>query len=155
MSQSLSQMWVHLIFSTKGRIPVFTDWTLRDRVHKYLAKSCNNLGCPAKIVGGYTDHVHILCAWAKTITLAKLVCEIKSSSSKWIKSLSNDNYQYEKFQWQTGYSAFSVSHSVVERVYNYILKQDLHHQKQNYQDELLKLLLVNNITFDVTYLWDP
>ena len=154
MSQSLSQIWIHLIFSTKGRDPVFTERSRRCNVHQYLAKTCRNLGCPAEIVGGYTDHVHILCVLAKTITLAKFVCELKSSSSKWIKSLEKGNIHYEKFQWQTGYSAFSVSHSSVERVYNYILNQDSHHQKQNYQEELLKFFLVNDVKFDEDYLWE-
>ena len=107
-----------------------------------------------RVVGGHTDHVHILCALSKTLSLSTLVREVKSSSSKWIKQLDPIDYRYRKFQWQSGYSAFSVSHSIIDRVNNYILRQEEHHKKISYKDELLKLLSINEIEFNEQYLWN-
>src|SRR5438876_3153897 len=121
MSQSLVQIYLHIVFSTKNRAPFLQDKSFRDRTHAYLAGICKNLDCPALIIGGVEDHVHILCRFGKTIDVATLVRELKRDSSKWIKG---SKAGLGDFHWQAGYGAFSVSPSHVEVLKEYIANQE-------------------------------
>jgi putative transposase len=85
MGQSLVQLYLHVIFSTKTRQPFLSDAELREKLHAYLAGICRNHASPALIVGGVEDHVHILCRLGKQTTVSELVREIKRDSSKWLK----------------------------------------------------------------------
>ncbi len=85
MPQSLAQIYLHLVFSTKERRPFLTDLPFRTRVHRYLTATCTNLECPPITVGGVADHVHILCHMGRTISVADLIRDLKRESSKWIK----------------------------------------------------------------------
>jgi putative transposase len=99
MSQSLANLLVRIIFSTKNRYPFFTNRDIRSEMHAYLGGTCNNLDCLVLIVGGISDHVHILSKLSKNISVAKLIGEIKRESSKWIKTKGRI---LEKFAWQNG-----------------------------------------------------
>ena len=112
MAQSLARVYLHIIFSTKNRAGFLGDENIRKEMHAYLAATLKELDSPAVLVGGATDHVHILCTLSKTHTLADVIREIKRNSSKWIKTKSGE---YSTFHWQTGYGAFSVSYSSVSR----------------------------------------
>src|SRR5262245_34662987 len=90
MSQSLAQIYVHIVFSTKHREPFLRDKALRDELHTYLAGTCRNLDSPALKVGGVEDHVHILCRLSKTLSVSDLIRELKRESSKWLKERSTD-----------------------------------------------------------------
>ena len=109
MSQSLVQICVHIIFSTKNRIPFLTDMAFRERVHAYLAGICNKQDCPAIIVGGVADHVHLLCRLGKQSDISTLIREIKRDSSSWVKE---QPLSLSAFYWQSGYGAFSISPSM-------------------------------------------
>jgi len=112
MAQSLVKNYIHIVFSTKHRYP-FIDKTIENELFNYLGGVCKNLECQPIIVGGHADHVHILCLLSKKITLAKLLEEVKSHSSKWIKTKSEN---YRNFYWQDGYGAFSVNPKEVDVV---------------------------------------
>ena len=86
MPQSLVQLNVHIVFSTKNRVSCLKDEAFRDRTHRYLAGICRNLECPVLAAGGTADHVHLLCRLGKTITIADLIRDVKRDSSKWIKA---------------------------------------------------------------------
>ena len=117
MSQSLVQIYVHIVFSTKHRKPYLQDKEFRDRTHRYLAGICNNLKSPALLIGGVEDHVHILCRLGKTIDIADLIRDLKRDSSKWVKA---EERSLAEFHWQEGYGAFSISPSHVELLKEYI-----------------------------------
>ncbi len=151
MPQSLCQIYVHIVFSTKDRKPYLQDSQLRDRMHRYLAGTCRNLECPAIIVGGVADHVHVLCRLAKTLDVAKLIRELKRDASKWIKEQSPE---LASFYWQSGYGAFSISPAHVEIVKAYIAKQEEHHKTVTFQQEFLRLLKKYRVDYDERYLWD-
>jgi putative transposase len=95
--------------------------------------------------------VHLLLVLSRTMTLAKAVEEIKTGSSKWIKTKGD---VFRSFSWQAGYAAFSVSPSDKESVRHYILDQASHHGKLSFQDELRGLLAEAGMEFDERYLWD-
>jgi REP element-mobilizing transposase RayT len=124
MAQSLSQLYTHVVFSTKERFGFLRNRELRERMHAYLVGTCTNLESPSLIVGGAEDHVHLLVRLSKNIAVAEFVRELKRESSKWIKSQRDD---LDKFHWQQGYGAFSISPGHVEKLIAYIRGQEEHH----------------------------
>jgi putative transposase len=150
MSQSLAKNYIHIVFSTKHRVPLIDD-AIENELHSYLGGICNNLECHVLKVGGYKDHIHILCQLSKKIALMKLLEEVKSHSSKWIKTKGE---AYANFYWQDGYGAFSVNPYDVDVVVEYIKNQHQHHAKKTFKEEYLKVLKKNNVDYDERYLWD-
>ena len=151
MPQSLSAVYIHLVFSTKERRPFLRDKTVRDSLHAYMGGVSKTLECPPLIVGGVEDHVHLLCRFGRTITQAEWVKELKRVSNGWLKAQGRD---YADFEWQGGYADFSVSQSNLEQVKQYIASQEEHHRKVTFQDELRTLLHKHEIEFDERYVWD-
>ncbi len=150
MGQSLVKYYMHIVFSTKHRQPKILP-EIESELHAYMGGICNNLECQTIKIGGYTDHVHILCMLSKKIPLIKLLEEIKSHSSKWIKTKGE---AYKTFYWQDGYGAFSVSPKNVDSVIKYIANQHRHHDLQNFQDEYRELLKEYKVEYDERYVWD-
>ena len=102
-------------------------------------------------VGGHEDHVHILCMLSRKVALMKLIEEVKSHSSKWIKTKGSE---YEKFYWQNGYGGFSIHPDQVEIIKNYISKQEEHHKKTLFKEEYRSFLNKYNVEYDERYVWD-
>ncbi|MEM6297874.1 MAG: IS200/IS605 family transposase [Bacteroidota bacterium] len=150
MPQSLSQVYVHIVFSTKNREP-FIDEEIEERFFSYLGKACKEHGCNPIRVGGYEDHVHILCTLSRTITQAELLETIKKQSSKWMKQQAR---KYSEFYWQRGYGIFSVSPKKVDAVTNYITNQRTHHQNQTFKEEFRAILKNAGMNWDEKYVWD-
>ncbi len=150
MGQSLNKIYVHLVFSTKLRNPLITN-TINEELFDYLGGICKNLECNPIQVGGYKDHVHVLCLLSKKIALMKLLEEVKSQSSKWIKTKGSE---FESFYWQNGYGAFSVNPTEIEVVKNYIKNQEEHHKTKSFQEEFLAFLKKYNIEYEDRYIWD-
>jgi len=150
MAQSLANILVHLVFSTKGRRRLI-DGAIEGELHRYLASACNTCGCPAHRVGGTEDHIHLLLSLSRTITVAGLVQSIKADSSKWLKT---KGPRCETFAWQGGYGAFSIGQSQVDAVRRYIAGQKEHHAKRSFQDEFRALLRRYGIEWDERYVWD-
>lgn len=119
MPQSLSQLYVHLIFSTKDRFPFLKD-DVAFRVHGYLATVVRDMGSPFVVVGGIDDHVHILFDMGRIHAAKDFVEQIKRESSKIVESLRPN---LDKFYWQRGYGIFSVSPTHRESVVQYIKNQ--------------------------------
>ncbi len=150
MPQSLNKIYIHIVFSTKNREPYISD-DIKEELFNYLGGICKNLECNPIKVGGYRDHVHILCVLSKKITLIKLLEELKSSSSKWMKTR---DVKYANFYWQSGYGAFSVNPTEIEAVTNYIQKQEEHHQIKGFQEEYRAFLKKYNVQYNEEYVWD-
>jgi len=150
MGQSLINTYLHIIFSTKYRKPMITD-DIENELYNYIGGICKNLDCQPIKVGGYIDHIHILCRLSNKITIANLLQEVKSNSSKWIKT---KGIQHKNFYWQNGYGAFSVNPSQINTVINYISNQKTHHKRKSFQKEYLALLKKYQIEYDERYMWD-
>lgn len=141
---------MHIVFSTKYRQPlIYTP--VENELHAYLGGICKNLECHPIKIGGYTDHIHILCMLSKKIALMKLLEEVKSHSSKWMKTKGEE---LKNFYWQDGYGAFSVNPSEVDRVINYIANQHTHHSKKTFQEEYREILKKYDVEYDERYVWD-
>ena len=150
MSQSLTQIDLHIVFSTKDRKPFLKDSELRGDTHAYLGGICDNLSCPSMAIGGVEDHVHILCRLGKAIGIATLIRELKRDSSKWIKTKKRT---LAAFHWQRGYGAFSISPSHVSILKKYIANQEEHHRTESFQDELRRLCRKYGVALDERYAW--
>ena len=151
MPQSLSRVDVHLIFSTKNRQPSLKDAGVRDELYRYAATTLNTLDCTPIKINGVEDHVHLLFGLSRNHAIKKVVGEVKSDSSAWIKK---KDYEYKDFHWQAGYGIFSVSESKVAEVKRYIEEQQQHHQKMSFQDEFRRICERHGIAIDERYVWD-
>ena len=150
MPQSLSQLYAHLIFSTKDRFPFLTD-DIRERVHGYLATTLRDMGSRFVVVGGVADHVHILFDMGRNHPARDFVEQIKRESSKFIKTLRPN---LDHFYWQRGYGIFSVSPTHKESVVAYIQSQAEHHRVKSFQEEYREFLNRYGIEFDERYVWE-
>lgn len=150
MGQSLVKNYLHIIYSTKHRQPLLHE-QVRPELYSYLGGICNKLECYPVKIGGHSDHVHILCLLSKKIALMKFIEELKSHSSKWIKTKGED---LQNFYWQDGYGAFSVYPDEIDIVAAYIENQKEHHSKKTFQDEYREVLKRFKVDYDERYVWD-
>ena len=150
MSQSLARLHVHLVFSTKQRMPLLHD-AVREALHRYMAVVLADLGCPPTLINSVEDHVHVLFELSRTISVSAVVEAVKKSSSKWIKT---QGAEFADFAWQAGYGAFAVSESNVLAVRDYVADQREHHRSWSFQDEYRAVLERHGIAFDERYVWD-
>ena len=149
MPQSLARLLVHLIFSTKNRVAFLQSPQIRSEVHAYLTATLRGQDCEPVQVGGVGDHVHLLFGLSRTVTLAELVKDLKTSSTKMMREKGHGD-----FSWQTGYGAFSVSESNKSAVISYIVDQETHHRKMTFQEEVRAFLKKHSMRFDERYIWD-
>ena len=150
MSSTLTNLLYHVVFSTKGRQPLIDD-DLLIKLHAYIGGIIRANGGVALEVGGVTDHVHVLMKVKAAIALSNMIRQVKSVSSKWI----SEHFPTKtSFAWQSGYGAFTVSESSLNRVRIYIRNQEVHHRNQAFADEYLILLNRHHISYDPNYLLD-
>ena len=151
MPQSLANILVHIIYSTKNRVPLLKDEKIRNELYAYKATLLtNNVDSPAIKIGGMSDHVHILCALSRKFAIMNVVNELKSESTKWIKRKTGLN----DFSWQIGYGAFSVSASNRDQVKHYIENQHSHHRQMSFKEEFRVLCEKHGVELDERYVWD-
>ena len=150
MPQSLVKNYMHITFSTKHRYP-FIDEFIQNELYAYLGGICNELESSPIMIGGIADHVHILCLLSRKIALMKLVEELKTHSSKWIKKKGD---KYSNFYWQNGYGGFSVNPTETDVVIKYIQNQEIHHKKRTFKNEFRAFLKKYDLEYDERYVWD-
>jgi len=150
MPQSLGLVIVHLIFSTHGRKPWLDRESLQG-LHAFLAGTVRKAGCECFRVGGAADHVHLAVRLGRTVTIAQLVEDVKTPSSKWVKE---QDAALGDFAWQRGYGAFSVSPKDLDALIAYIDNQAEHHRTRSFQGEFRALLARYSVDFDERYVWD-
>jgi REP element-mobilizing transposase RayT len=144
MSHSYNKIWIHAIWATKFRAELI-DYSFEKDVYNIIYQELVELGCPVRIINGMPDHIHALFLLNPTKSIADVIKQIKGSSSH---SINGGNFILEKFAWQTGFAAFSVSESQVERVYNYIKNQKTHHLKQTSQEEFDEYIKLYGLSQD-------
>ena len=150
MPQSLSKVYVHITFSTKNRQHLIDD-DIKDSLFEYLGGICKGLDCNPLKIGGFHDHIHIICILSRKIAQMTLLEELKKQSSKWIKT---KGQPYSDFYWQSGCGIFSVNPTETDIVVNYIINQEEHHKKVTFQDEYRAFLKKYNVEYDERYVWD-
>jgi REP element-mobilizing transposase RayT len=148
MSQSLANILVHLIFSTKHREPWIHD-EVRPQLNAYVVGTLANHHSPSVVTNSVSDHMHILLALSKTYSISKIVEEVKTDSSSWMKKQG-----VRGFHWQNGYGAFSIGQSQVAAVKKYIARQEQHHRRVSFQEEFRQFLERYQVPYDERYVWD-
>jgi REP element-mobilizing transposase RayT len=149
MANSYIGLYVHIVFSTKGRQALINP-DLESRLWAYMGGIARENQMKALAVGGIADHVHVLLSLPTTSTVAKAVQLIKGGSSKWV----HDTFEgLRKFAWQEGYGAFSVSASLLEETIRYVGNQGEHHKRKTFQEEYVEFLRRYGIDYDERYVW--
>ena len=149
MANSYTQLYAHIIFAVRFRAAVIhSSW--EDSLYKYITTTIQNDGHKMMIINGVADHVHLLVGFNPDVALSNLVLDIKRASGNFIR---DNRFCNGKFNWQNGYSAFSVSKSIVPRVAAYIANQKQHHRKESLQVEIRDLLTAAEIEFDDRYIF--
>lgn len=136
MAGTYTQLFYHLVFSTKNRQPFINEPIERD-LHKYVFGIFRNLDASCIEINGMPDHVHILALLPPKIAVSDVLRDVKANSSRWV----HDNHsQLADFAWQDGFAAFTVSKSQSESVRQYIREQKSHHSASDFKSELIALL---------------
>ena len=131
MPHSLVRVWIHAISGTKNFLPLI-DTISEERIYTHLSEQLTEINCPVRIINGMSDHVHLLFQLNPKLTIDTILKQVKGNTSHWIN---HNNVLNDKFAWQTGYGAFSVSQSQLERVTTYIRNQKEHHKKLTFAGE--------------------
>ena len=149
MSQSLSQLYTHIVFHTKhNQDLIHAD--VENELYAYFGGILKENKSVPIAINGIANHVHILCIMSKNIALADLLEELKRNSSRWIKTKGK---AYLDFAWQGGYGGFSVSQSKVDVVKRYIENQKDHHKTETVKEEYVRFLKEYGIDYKDEYLW--
>ena len=138
MSHSYNKIWIHAIWSTKERKPLIHP-NVENKIHQFISEQLREQGCPVRIINGMPDHIHCLFLLSPQKSISEVIKQIKGSSSHFINQ---NNLIADKFAWQTGYAAYSVSELGINKVFEYIKNQKQHHTKKTFDieyDEFLKL----------------
>lgn len=150
MANTYSNLLYHIVFSTKGRLPLISSkW--QQELYQYIGGIIRNANGILLECGGMPDHIHLAIKLKTDSTVSDMLRQIKGSSSKWLNERLENR---ERFGWQDGYGAFTISESQLNHVINYIRGQEEHHRKKTFQEEYLDFLKLNNVEFDERYLWN-
>ena len=151
MPQSLANVLIHLVYSTKNRTPWLKDPELRRELYAVIGQSLKDVDCHPIQIGGVEDHVHVLFALSRKYAIMNVVEELKTEGTKWLKK---QDSSLGDFHWQSGYGAFSVSESKRQEVIRYIERQEEHHLKMSFQDEFREICRKHGVEIDERYVWD-
>lgn len=144
MPQSFNKLWIHTIWSTKDRLP-FIEPSIEKRVYEFMSSQFTESGCPVRIINGMPDHIHCLFLLNQQKAITEIIKQVKGSSSY---RINREQLSRDKFAWQTGYAAYSVSESVLDKVYQYIVNQKQHHQKTTFLKEYEEFIKVHGLIPD-------
>ena len=150
MAQTLFSCYLHIVFSTKKRVPMIHP-EIENDLFAYIGGIVRNLDAKLLKAGGTSNHEHLLISMGKNHLVPDLIGAVKRESSKWIKTQS---VKFSKFAWQDGYSAFSVGHTQIPVVERYIANQKEHHNKHLFEDEMRGFYRKYKMDFDEKYVWD-
>ncbi|MBL0052094.1 MAG: IS200/IS605 family transposase [Bacteroidetes bacterium] len=150
MANTYSQITIHAVFAVKNRENFISkDW--RDNLHQYISGIITSKGAKSLAVGGWKDHVHILFGMPVTTNVSDFMSTVKANSSGWVN---DQRFIKSKFQWQSGYGAFSFSKSQRDIVIKYIMNQEEHHRAKTFKEEYLKMLNDFDVAYEDKYLFE-
>ena len=151
MAGTFTFIGMHFVFSTKNRVPLL-DNTIHERLFSYIGGIIRELGGKLIEINSMPEHIHFYAYMPKTVSVSvsKFMEIVKTNSSKWV----HDSFpNKDKFGWQDGYGAFSVSKSAEDTVIQYIRNQQEHHRKKSFQEEFIEFLNKHDIEYDENYIW--
>jgi REP element-mobilizing transposase RayT len=150
MANTYTQLYIHVVCVVKHRSNLM-DPSWRPELYKYITGIVTNKQQKLMVINGVADHVHILLGLRPDCSPSDIVRDLKANSSRWINE---QGHVSGRFEWQSGYGAFSVSKSQVKRVANYIMRQEEHHRKTTFREEYVAFLKAHNIDFLPEYIFE-
>jgi len=150
MANTYTQLYIQIVFSVKGRENLIKE-SFRDELEKIICGIISKQNCKTYAIYCNPDHTHLFVGIHPTISVSKLMEQVKSGSSNWLNS---KQYIVGKFSWQDGYGAFSYSKSHIDKVVNYVLNQSEHHKKQSFRDEYVSFLNKFEMDYNPKYLFE-
>ena len=141
MSHSYNKIWIHAIWSTKNREPLINR-DIEVNIYNFIKNQMEEMGCKVSLINGMSDHIHCLFLLNPQKSIANVIKQIKGSSSHYVNQ---QEFINEKFSWQTGYAAFSVSESVFKKAFYYIKNQKQHHSQNTFEQEYHRFLKLNGL----------
>ena len=150
MANTYSQIYLHFVFSTKGRSETISP-EIEERVWSYIAGVAKHHGMTPVQIGGIETHIHALVGIPPTMSSSQGAKALKGDSSYGIR---REFPGMANFGWQDGYGVFSVSKSAIPSVINYIKNQPEHHSNQSFEEEYVALLKKHGVDYDERYLFD-
>ncbi len=150
MASTYTQIYIHTVMVVKGRMNhISPEW--KNQLCKYITGIVLHKKCKVMVINGMHDHLHILLSIGPDRALSDLMRDIKANSSRWINE---KRYISGKFEWQTGFGAFSVSKSQVEKVARYIEKQEVHHRKKTFREEYVGFLQAYSVDYKAEFIFE-
>lgn len=150
MAQTLVQIFIHVVFSTKNRAEMITT-EIEPELFAYIGGVASNNNSKLIAANGTANHIHLLILLSKTIGISEIVGDIKRNSSRWIKTKGG---AFKTFGWQDGFAAFSVGQTQVPMVKDYIANQKQKHDRQKFEEEMRMFYDKYEIEYDERYVWD-
>ena len=142
MPTSYNKIWIHAIYATKDRQPLIWD-NVEQLIYNHMRDQLLAMNCPVRIINGMQEHVHLLFLLNPQVALTDVLKQVKGTTSHWVNE---QDMIKEKFAWQGGYAAYSVSESQLEKVYIYILNQKQHHKKKSFAEEYEEFIKVHGFS---------
>ncbi|WP_117880615.1 IS200/IS605 family transposase [Aureibaculum luteum] len=150
MANTYTQIYFHIVFAVKGRNNIIlSKW--KDELYKYISGIISNKNQKLFTINGMPNHIHLLIGTKPNCNLSDLIRDIKSNSSKWINEKQFIN---GKFEWQTGFGAFSIGQSQLPKIINYIKKQEEHHRTKTFKEEYINFLNAYDIDYKTEYIFN-
>ena len=150
MANTYYKMYIQTVFPVKYRKAMINElW--RPGLQAVIGKLINETGCKTIIVNGVEDHIHCFFSLKPSVSLSEVMRSVKAKSSMWINE---SGFIEHRFEWQTGYGAFSYSKSQMDSVYQYIKSQEEHHKHMSFRDEYLKMLKKFEVKYDDQFIFD-
>ena len=150
MADTYTQLYIHIIFAVKGRESLIPKQH-KEALHQYITRIITHKNQTVIRINSMPDHLHILVGITPDIAISDLVRDIKANSSKWINK---KGWIVGKFEWQSGFAAFSYAHSQLDAVVAYINNQEAHHSRQTFREEYLTFLRRFNVSYNPKYVFD-
>ena len=150
MADTYTQLYIHIIFAVKGRQSLIPKQH-KDELHRYITGIIDGKNQTVIQINSMPDHIHILVGITPDIAISDLVRDIKANSSKFINK---QRWIAGRFEWQTGFAAFSYAHSQLDIVARYIKNQEEHHSRQTFREEYLAFLKRFNVSYNPKYVFD-
>lgn len=150
MANTYTQLYVHVVFAVKGRVNLISkNW--KEKLNQYITGIITHKNQKLMVINGMPDHLHMLMGLKPDCNLSDLIRDIKANSYKWVKE---NKFVMGKFEWQTGFGAFTVGQSQLKTVINYINNQEEHHRKKTFKQEFIEFLNAYQIDFKPEYIFD-
>ena len=130
MTKSFNKVYIHAVWSTKHRRRILSQ-KFEARLHAFIIQQFESMGCTVQAINNVEDHMHVLFHLSRDVALSEVIKQVKGASSRLINT---EHWTSNRFQWQVGYSAFSVNYNELQGIKQYIRRQKVHHATKSFRD---------------------